>query len=218
MKSISRVVILIITSLFASLATAETDNAAESKAFIETMMMKSLVVVNNDEFDAIYKRDQLRELVNVYFDFDLISELTLSKFSVTSKKKLGRYSSHRFNEKQQAEFSKLFQTHLTNLYLDRLNDSTRLTVSVNDSASLKPKKDLLRARVKTIINDLTAIDYSLGKHTAKNIVAPQWKIYDVRVEGRSLVASFRKEYNTLLIKNTPEQLLALLREKNGAHQ
>jgi len=214
----SRIVIFIIASLFASIATAKTDNAVESKAFIETMMMKSLAVVNNEEYDTVYKRDQLRELVNIYFDFDLISELTLSKFSYTSKKKLGRYSSHRFNEEQQTEFSGLFQTHLTNLYLDRLNDSVRLAVDVNSASALKPKKDLQRARVKTIINNLTAIDYSVGKRSATAEKISEWKIYDVRVEGRSLVASFRKEYNTLLIKKTPEQLLALLRDKNATHQ
>lgn len=211
MNYIARISIILIATLFASVATAKTDNAIQSKVFIEGMMTKSLNIVNNETFDTDYKRDKLREMVDAYFNFELIGELTLSKFSSTSKKALGRYSKHRFTPQQQTEFTRLFQTHLTNLYLDRLSDTTRLEAAVTGSTSLKPKKNLQRARVTSIINNITAIDYSLSMQEER------WSIYDVRVEGRSLVTSFRKEYNSLLIKNSPDELLQLLREKNAAH-
>lgn len=202
---------LMISALFTASAFASDNYVAQSKSVIDGMMGKSLAIVNNDETNAVDKRKVLKELVDVYFDFDLVSELTLSKFSATSKKKLGKYSNRRLTPQQQIEFTVQLKEHLSNLYLDSLDDSTRLTAEVGKASALKKSRGMERARVMSVINDLTPIDYSM------RLKDDNWKIYDVRVEGRSLVASFRKEYNALLLKNTPDQLIKLLTEKNKAH-
>lgn len=202
---------LMISALFTASAFASDNYVAQSKSVIDGMMEKSLAIVNNDETNAVDKRKVLKELVDVYFDFDLVSELTLSKFSATSKKKLGKYSNRRLTPQQQIEFTVQLKEHLSNLYLDSLDDSTRLTAEVGKASALKKSRGMERARVMSVINDLTPIDYSM------RLKDDNWKIYDVRVEGRSLVASFRKEYNALLLKNTPDELIKLLTEKNKAH-
>jgi len=40
-----------------------------------------------------------------------------------------------------------------------------------------------------------------------------WKVYDVVVENVSLVLNYRTQFNDILAKNTPEQLLEILRKK-----
>jgi phospholipid transport system substrate-binding protein len=40
-----------------------------------------------------------------------------------------------------------------------------------------------------------------------------WKVYDVVVEGVSLVQNYRSQFNSILAKNTPDQLLEILRKK-----
>jgi phospholipid transport system substrate-binding protein len=40
-----------------------------------------------------------------------------------------------------------------------------------------------------------------------------WKVYDVVVENVSLVLNYRTQFNDILSKNTPEQLLDILRKK-----
>ncbi|MBA4395483.1 MAG: organic solvent ABC transporter permease, partial [Desulfobacca sp.] len=40
-----------------------------------------------------------------------------------------------------------------------------------------------------------------------------WKVYDVVVENISLVQNYRSQFNDLLSKNTPAQLLEILRKK-----
>jgi phospholipid transport system substrate-binding protein len=40
-----------------------------------------------------------------------------------------------------------------------------------------------------------------------------WKVYDVVVENVSLVQNYRSQFNSILAKNTPEQLLEILRKK-----
>jgi phospholipid transport system substrate-binding protein len=40
-----------------------------------------------------------------------------------------------------------------------------------------------------------------------------WKVYDVVIENVSLVMNYRTQFNEILAKNTPEQLLEILRKK-----
>jgi len=40
-----------------------------------------------------------------------------------------------------------------------------------------------------------------------------WKVYDVGAENVSLVQNYRSQFNSLLAKNTPDQLLEMLRKK-----
>src|SRR4030042_900548 len=40
-----------------------------------------------------------------------------------------------------------------------------------------------------------------------------WRVYDVVVENVSLVQNYRTQFNDILAKNTPEQLLEILRKK-----
>jgi phospholipid transport system substrate-binding protein len=194
-----------------SFASASTGSTVQAKTRIENAMVESLAIINNPQLSQASKRAQLWPIVTAYFDFELIAELTLGKFSASSSSPLGSYSNRRFATEQQILFTDLFKEHLGNIYLDKLSDDTNLEVSITQARALKPVKQMPRARVNTLINAKTAIDYSL------RLSNTQWLVYDIRVEGRSLVASFRKEYNDLLLKQTPDELLTILSEKNIAH-
>ena len=41
-----------------------------------------------------------------------------------------------------------------------------------------------------------------------------WKIYDVKVEGVSIVHTYRSQYNHVLSTGTPADLLKIMRDKN----
>jgi len=197
--------------LFTTAVNANVGNISQATALIDNVMQKSLTIINDPNLTTEVKREKLWPIVTTYFDFTLISELTLGKFAAKSTSKLGDYSDRRFTSKQQAEFTDAFTLHLGNLYLDRLNNDSHFSVSLTQSSALKPIRTMQRARVNSLINNKTAIDYSLR---LKN---QEWRIYDIKVEGRSLISSFRKEYAALLLKNTPEELLTLLNDKNLAH-
>jgi len=197
--------------LFATAVNANTHNINQATALIDSAMKESLSIINDPALTTEIKREKLWPIVTSYFDFTLISELTLGKFSADATSPLGDYSDRRFTAKQQAEFTDAFTIHLGNLYLDRLNNDSQFSVLLTQSSAMKPIRKMQRARVNSLINKKTAIDYSLR---LKN---DEWRIYDVKVEGRSLISSFRKEYSAILLKKTPDELLVLLNEKNLAH-
>lgn len=208
-----KIIIFFISTLllFTSAVNANVGSINQATALIDNAMQESLTIINDPKLTTEVKREKLWPIVTTYFDFTLISELTLGKFAAEATSPLGDYSDRRFTPKQQAEFTDVFTIHLGNLYLDRLNNDSKFSVLLTQSSAMKPIRKMQRARVNSLINNKTAIDYSLR---LKN---NEWRIYDVKVEGRSLISSFRKEYAALLLKNTPDELLTLLNDKNLAH-
>ena len=43
----------------------------------------------------------------------------------------------------------------------------------------------------------------------------QWKVYDIIVEGVSLVKNYRTQFNEILAKQSPDELLKIMRQKVG---
>jgi phospholipid transport system substrate-binding protein len=42
-----------------------------------------------------------------------------------------------------------------------------------------------------------------------------WKVYDVIIEGVSMVKNYRDQFKDILAKDSPEKLLQILRDKTG---
>jgi phospholipid transport system substrate-binding protein len=40
-----------------------------------------------------------------------------------------------------------------------------------------------------------------------------WQVYDARIEGVSLVQNYRSQFNDIMIRNSPEGLLEILRKR-----
>ena len=102
-----------------------------------------------------------------------------------------------------AEFSKL----LVRTYSNALASLKDLDVQVRDSR--KNGNDVtvrtqMVGRAKPV-----AIDYSLINTPAG------WKVYDVTVEGISLIAAYRDEFGTLVSSSGISGLIDVLKKKNG---
>ncbi len=207
--------IIFISMVIAPLVFADAGSAKEISnvdSVIQTSMTDVLKVVKETSTTDKEKRSKLWAIVLRTFDFEKITEFALGKFSATSRSKLGEYGDRRFSKDQHAEFEKLFTQHLGNTYLDRLEfDSVDVKIDVATAIMLKPKKDMKRAKINTIINDKILIDYLMLNRNN------QWRVYDLKVEGRSLVSAFRKEYKSVLLKNKPDYLIDLIKGKIAAH-
>lgn len=212
-----KIIILLFLYVFLQpfLGLAMADDVIDVNKVIQDSMDDARKIVKDTSIDDETKREQLWDMILNVFDFEKITEFTLGKFSSRSKSKLGDYSDRRLSVEQHKVFESLFTQHLGNTYLDRVdfnNVDADAKVEVVSAEMLKPKKKMKRARVNSIINDKTLVDYMMLER------GDGWKIYDVKVEGRSLVSAFRKEYKTILIKNKPDYLIELIKGKVEAHK
>ncbi len=136
----------------------------------------------------------------------LISEEVFD-FTELSKRSLGR-NWNRLNPGQQEEFIKLFKSLLVTTYADKITSYTDERVIFKEEITLSEKA----VEVPTTIVTKTAeipINYRLLQENGR------WKVYDVVIEGASLVNNYRTQFREILANKTPEALLDILRKKVG---
>lgn len=141
------------------------------------------------------QRARIWEIALPMFDFTEISRRTVgSKWDV-------------FSEAEKTSFTDLFTQFLGNTYIDRLQGEYHNEKIAYLKELVKEPKALVRTKLIRDTAELP-IDYRLKKE------AGQWKIYDILVEdGVSIVQNYRVQFQSILEKETPAQLIERLKIK-----
>lgn len=141
------------------------------------------------------QREKMWGIIRKTFDF---TELGGRALAVNWKK---------FSPQQRKEFSEVFSEVLGNTYLDRIQTGYKdEKVAYINQEFVSDNK----AVVKTIIireNKEISVDYSMI------LKENEWKVYDVKIEGVSLVQNYRSQFNEILSKETPDELIKRLNKK-----
>jgi phospholipid transport system substrate-binding protein len=144
------------------------------------------------------KQDQLEKIWGIFeqiFDFKEMARRTLAN----------NWKS--FTPQQQEEFSDIFGKFLGNNYLGKIQaefrgesvDYVSHEMLTDSKAMVKTK--ILRRGVET------PIDYSMLLKDGA------WKIYDVKIEGVSLLKNYRAQFRSILMNKSPEYLIDMLKKK-----
>jgi len=172
--------------------------AATAKETVEVQVNKVLKTLAEPAFkdqprDA--KITKIRSIVNEIFDY---TEL--------SKRTLGREWA-KFNTPQQDEFVKLFGDLLEKTYADRLLSYSNEKVVFDRESMLREGQAEVTSSIITGDGKKIPLDYRLIKKDAG------WRVYDVIIEGISLVKNYRDQFRDILAKDSPEEVLKMLRDK-----
>ncbi len=142
------------------------------------------------------QRDKIWDIVDDSFDFQEVSRRALAR------------NWKAFSAEEQKEFETVFSKMLGNIYVERIQGGfSDQKVEFADEI-LHASKPL--AIVKTFIvtdQNKIPVDYSLKKK------GDNWRVYDVKVEGVSLIKNYRTQFNDILRKEKPAQLIERLKSK-----
>jgi ABC-type transport system involved in resistance to organic solvents, auxiliary component len=122
-----------------------------------------------------------------------------------SKRTLAR-NWNKLNTAQQEEFIKLFEQVLEKAYIDKIFSYTNEKIDFYKESINSETQAEVQTKVITSSKEIPIFYRLILKDGA-------WKVYDVVVENVSLVLNYRTQFNDILAKNTPEQLLEILRKK-----
>lgn len=122
-----------------------------------------------------------------------------------SKRTLARNWS-KLNTTQQEEFIQLFEQILEKTYLDKILSYTNEKIDFYKESMNSETQAEVQTKVITSSKEIPIFYRLILKDGT-------WKVYDVVVENVSLVQNYRTQFNDILAKNTPEQLLEILRKK-----
>ena len=178
--------------------------AAESPdALVKRTAEDVMAIVKNDKDIQAGNQDKIfalaEEKILPNFNFDRVSRLVLGKNWTKA------------TPDQKAAFQTEFRTLLLRTY------ATALSKYKNQTIEYKPLRladGANTAAVKTVIlqpgGQPIAVDYSLEKQ------ADAWKVYDIVIEGVSLVTNYRGQFTQEVRQNGLDSLIKKLAEKNSA--
>jgi phospholipid transport system substrate-binding protein len=156
-------------------------------------MDKVLKILTQYPQDTRSRREQIQTVVDGYFDFDAIARLAV-----------GPQWKGLPPEKQQ-EFTMEFRKLLFNTYLGDIEKYARQELTYNHRTVNQGY-----IVVQTLVRDKGG-QVSLEYYC--HIKDGNWKVYDIAVDGMSLVANYRSQFQSILANSSFDHLSMTLRQK-----
>lgn len=189
---------MILATLFVTLLTAGPLSAGEPTEKIKQTTDK-LVAILSDEVlktpeKAAEKRKMIREVVDERFDWEAFA-----------RRALGRHW-RKMTENEKKTFVSLFGEILEKAYMARVGDYSGEKMSFEEE-QVDGKYALVQAKVLTEKYGEVPVKYRVWKRGG------DWLIYDISIQGVSLVNNYRSQFNDILMKSSPQELIKRLQEK-----
>jgi len=167
------------------------DDKNAAKELLMVKVEAALSVLQRKDLVQQEKNEQVVKIVEPIFDYNLMAKLTL-----------GRKYWPGLSEKNREKFTDLFVARLKKSYIDKLSLYTDEKV-VYDA----PVQEGIKIQIPTSViskNHRIAMMYKLYKSSNG------WKIYDISIEGVSLISTYRSQFYDILSKGTIDDLLLKL--------
>ena len=186
-------IVLLIMPAYSQAATPLESIRADINKVLDVLRDPSL----KGESGKKIKKTKIRSLAHEMFAFTELSRRTLA----INWKKL--------NAGQQKEFVSLYSSLLEETYADKILSYTNEKVVYSKEVPLTEKTVEVQTIIVTKKGDVP-IFYRVIKR------GDEWKVYDVVIEGVSLISNYRAQFGDILENKSPEVLLQDLRKKVGS--
>lgn len=140
------------------------------------------------------KEKRILALADEIFDYAELSRLSLANYWKA------------FTPEQQKEFTRLFGKLLARDYMDRIMMYTNEKVTFG-------KEMRLSENMVEVDSDIITNTRTIQMAYRMILERDEWKVYDVVVEGVSLVLNYRSQFREILTNKSPEDLLKILKRK-----
>ena len=174
-------------------ADCNSDQMSDPNELVRTKWYAVISVLDKKDAEGTDKKATIDKIISPIFDFELMSKLVL-----------GRRHFPKLNPAQYAKFTKLFADRLKSSYFEKMSLYT------DEKALVKP--GFFKGSGFYVPIDLVSgskrieMVYKLRKAEAC------WKIYDVEIQGVSILLTYRSQFDDILRGGSVEELLSRLEE------
>ncbi|MFH1725301.1 MAG: ABC transporter substrate-binding protein [Elusimicrobiota bacterium] len=174
-------------------ALADDDEKAVD-ALIKASVNSVMEILKDADLDKEAKKERVIEVVDPLFDLPLIAKLVM-----------GRNQWGAMDERQRKEFEDLFVKQVRDSYFGKVDLLTDEKVEFEKPVRTKKKFTMLTRILSK--NQRYEMLYKLHDD------AGRWKVYDMEIEGISIVRSYRSQYEQFLQKSSIDDLLKKMKGK-----
>jgi len=173
---------------------AMTALADEPLKIIETRVDRIVKILGNKGLDEDVKVKQLEMAANETFDYVYLSRMTLGRNWL------------KLDDGQRSEFVELYRQLLEKNYMGQL-------LKYTDEKVVFDRQTLLSDTKAEVDSNIVSSDKKIPITYRLIQRGGDWKVYDLVIEGVSLVSNYRTQFNDILSRQTPAEMLAILRKK-----
>jgi phospholipid transport system substrate-binding protein len=170
---------------------------ADNKNAVEELLKNKLdaviAVLQKKDLEQQVMKNEIIEIVEPIFDFSLMAKLTL-----------GRKYWPGIPKEKKERFTELFIKRLKVFYLEKLTLYTSETIVYKAPIQVKKKIQIPTELISK--GDKISILYKLYKSKHN------WKIYDIEVQGVSVISTYRSQFYQVLSSGTIDDLLLKMEE------
>jgi phospholipid transport system substrate-binding protein len=174
--------------------------AATATQAVKGGVDKILTKLRDPDFKQKSKEDQIegiRAIINDIFDWEELSKRTLGR------------NWKKFNPEQKKEFTDLFSKLLEGVYADRLLAYSDEKVIFEKETELKKGRVEVASHIRLADGKQVPLNYRMIQKDGT------WRVYDVVIEGVSMVKNYRSQFRKLLKNKKPEDLIETLKKKTA---
>ncbi len=184
-----------VLSLLILSQTVIADDKSAAEEVLKSKLEAVILVLQKKELELEAKKKEIIEIVTPIFDFSLMAKLTLGR----------KYWPGLAKEKKE-RFKELFIKRLKESYLEKLTRYTYTDEKIVYNAPIQVKKKI------HIPTDLISKDNKISMLYKLYKSKHNWKIYDIEIEGVSIIKTYRSQFNQVLSSGTIDDLLIKLEE------
>lgn len=188
-----RIAVFILAATFlATSALASPTTEVKSTVDEVVRIVTSKEMKRNDQ----KRRKALKKTISNVFDYNEMA-----------KRSLGKHW-HQRSAAEQKQFTDLFATLLENSYAGKIESYNNEKI-VYLKEHVDGKRAEVKSKVITAKRDEYTLDYRMLERNGK------WTVYDVVIEGVSLVSNYRSQFNRIIMANGYGDLVKKLKTKSS---
>ena len=171
------------------------DDKQDAEEIVKSKLDAVFAVLQKKDLDQQMKKKEVNEIVTPMFDFELMAKLTLGKKNWPN-----------LSREQKEKFTQLYINLLRTSYLDKLALYTDEKVIFEPPAQVKNK---VHIPTQLISKDRKiSILYKLYKPS------DDWKVYDLEIQGVSIIRSYKSQFDEILQNGTIDDLLLKMEKRD----
>ncbi len=178
-----------------------TATAPSARAVIEQTLGKVTVILRDPKTTRAEKNAKVRAMAEKMIDFETMGRLAMGA------------NWRDLTDAKRADFTKEFRQHVINTYGHFTDDYTDEDLVVAEDRAEARGDWTVQTKIMGMKDgarqELAKVDYRLRPKDGK------WMIIDITIEGVSMMANFRSQFQDILASGGIDKLLKLLHEKNA---
>jgi phospholipid transport system substrate-binding protein len=184
---------------------AATPPPADPMSVIKTGLDQVIAVFNNQQMPLNERREKLRSMSLDYFDFDSMAKSVLGDHW------------RALSSAQRSQFVPLFTEFIQDAYLSKMEQATveKIRQKAKTAQVRFLKQTYFSSDYAEVFSTVALEDQtdSLPVNYLMHQTDGQWRVYDITLDGISLIANYRNQFNRIINNEGYPKLVADLQAK-----